>query len=476
MAKPSFKLDLKALKVDPTQAKAIASKYGVIIASGLVLLGAPIAAYLMADGMNAALASDAAARAGKLNDLNAISSAEVTLSLPGQDPFSQSGVVINQKVLDQFRNRLDSVKQQSSITREIAVKFNQKGREPFVVMRMSADDPAIKELPIRVYDRLASEYDALLQEVGAGEAYPDETLATELIRRRSQIIDADFSAKSDAELTPEERESLAAVLADERLARVSEHARQIDLYADKQSIGAPDPTRRSTKLKPAELFVMQWEFWVAQDVLQALKSANGDLGVLRGPVKHVLSMQCTVQSPPKPKAGEGGDAEAPPPADDGSGSAEAGDAAVAAGGEPINPEAPVAAADYSRTFTGRVTNQLYDVVVCDARLVVQTSAIPQVIDALAKQNFITVTDVRVRPADAFAAAEEGYMYGAEPVSIVSLRLESIWLREWVAPFMPDDLRSMLKTSGTMFGAPAEGAGASNPESDSAAAPPGASQG
>lgn len=69
MAKPNIKLDLKALKLNPQKAKEIASKYGLVIVGGVVLIAAPVAAYIVADGMNGTLASDAAARAGKLNDL-----------------------------------------------------------------------------------------------------------------------------------------------------------------------------------------------------------------------------------------------------------------------------------------------------------------------------------------------------------------------------------------------------------------------
>jgi hypothetical protein len=64
-------------------------------------------------------------------------------------------------------------------------------------------------------------------------------------------------------------------------------------------------------------------------------------------------------------------------------------------------------------------------------------------DAIARRNFMTVLNVVVMPADAFAAAKEGYIYGIEPISRVQLVVESIWLREWTAETMPVDLREML---------------------------------
>jgi hypothetical protein len=482
MAKPNIKLDLKALKLNPQKAKEIASKYGLVIVGGVVLIAAPVAAYIVADGMNGTLASDAAARAGKLNDLKAIGSAEVSLSLPGQEPFSQQNVVINQKVIDQYKQRLDSVSKQSVATRELAVKHNRKDREPFVGMRLAKGDPALKELPLTVFDRLQKEYAGLLASVGAGTPYPEADMVTELSRRRSQIVDAEFGAKTESELTPEERSSLGTKLADERLARYCEHARQCSFYADAASIGAPDASRRTTKLKPIDLFLMQWNYWVAEDVLGALKAANGEKDVLQGPVKRVLSLSSTLQAPaaaaPADGAAAGDGAEPPPPpVDDGSGAVPGADAVAAAPtGEPINPDAALPAADYSKSFTGRTTNQLFDIITCEVRLIVQTSAIPQVIDELAKRNFITVTDVKLRPVDSFAAAEEGYIYGAAPVSAVSLKLETIWLREWTGPFMPDDLRSRLNTSGMLLGAGAPASDAPTDGTDPAAAPVDAPQG
>jgi len=483
MAKPSIKLDLKGLKLNPKKSKEILSKYGLVIAGGFVLIAAPVAAFIVTEDMNRTLASDAAARAGKLTDLNAIEAAEVSLSLPGQEPFSQQNVVINQKVIDQFKQRLDSVSKQSVTTRELAVKHNRKDRAPFVGMRLAKGDPALKELPLTVFDRLEKEYASLLSAMGAGTAYPEADMVAELSRRRAQIIDAEFGAKTEGELTSEERSSLGTKLADERLARYCEHARQFSFYGDASSIGAPDVSRRTTKLKPIDLFLMQWNYWVAEDVLSALKAANGEKDVLQGPVKRILSLSCTLQAPAAAAPADGaaaGDGTEPPPApvDDGSGAVSGTDAAVAASptGESINPDAALPAADYSKSFTGRTTNQLFDIITCEVRLIVQTSAVPQVIDELAKRNFITVTDVKLRPSDSFAAAEEGFIYGAAPVSAVSLKLETIWLREWTGPFMPDDLRSRLNTSGMLLGSGVPAADAPTDGTDPSAAPPDAPQG
>jgi len=122
------------------------------------------------------------------------------------------------------------------------------------------------------------------------------------------------------------------------------------------------------------------------------------------------------------------------------------------GGEPIDPamESP---RDFTRTFTGRVTNGLYDVRYVEVGMVVAAERLPVILNALARRNFITVVDLQVRPADAFAAAADGFIYGSEPVIDVTLTLESVWLREWTAPLMPLSVRQELKIASPTVGSP-----------------------
>jgi hypothetical protein len=107
-----------------------------------------------------------------------------------------------------------------------------------------------------------------------------------------------------------------------------------------------------------------------------------------------------------------------------------------------------AAIDKTISITGRTSNSVYDVRIVDCTIVVATRGLPAVIDAIAGQNFMTVLDVQLQPANAFAAAAEGYIYGIEPVSTVKLQIETIWLREWTADAMPGDLREALGIKST----------------------------
>ena len=101
------------------------------------------------------------------------------------------------------------------------------------------------------------------------------------------------------------------------------------------------------------------------------------------------------------------------------------------------------ALDFAVSFTGRSTNPLYDVRWINLVIVVDTARMPEVFDALAQRNFITITKAVIQPVDPFSALKDGYFYGTAPASQVTLELETIWFRQWTAQFMPDELKRAL---------------------------------
>jgi hypothetical protein len=107
--------------------------------------------------------------------------------------------------------------------------------------------------------------------------------------------------------------------------------------------------------------------------------------------------------------------------------------------------------DFAVSLTGRTSNKVFDVRNVRVVLIVETDKLPRLVNALGNENFMTITNVSVQPANAFTAAERGYIYGANPVSRVTLDLETLWFRQWTAAWMPQDVRDALgiksKTAG-----------------------------
>ena len=193
------------------------------------------------------------------------------------------------------------------------------------------------------------------------------------------------------------------------------------------------------------MFHWQWRLWIIEDMLDALAAANAaSKTVADAPVKRVVSIMVRDEAAPKSAAPAG---EPAPPAE---GTAPDGIAPAAPAEAPtyppIDPKAPVAY-DFAKTMTGRVSNSLYDVRLATLVVIVATERIPEVLDAIARQNLMTVVNLDVRPADAFQAADEGFIYGPRPVSELRMTIESLWMRPWIARLMPAELQKQKGTDG-----------------------------
>jgi len=195
---------------------------------------------------------------------------------------------------------------------------------------------------------------------------------------------------------------------------------------------------KAVDLALAQLFQFQWDIWLVDDVLAAIQIVNKPSatahGLMQLPLKRIERFQIlpipglVPSDTPAPVVASG---EAP---------------AEAVSGESIDAKADVAL-DFALSFNGLHTNQLFDV--RDASLVVvcETSEIPKFVNALAAQNFITVTNLSLVPIDTFAEAKKGYAYGGKPCSQVTLRLQSVWLRDWTVVNMPKGMMAAIKTAG-----------------------------
>ena len=76
-------------------------------------------------------------------------------------------------------------------------------------------------------------------------------------------------------------------------------------------------------------------------------------------------------------------------------------------------------------------------------MVVSTVRIPTILDTFAQHNFATVIDIDLQPVNKFTSLEEGFDYGAEPVSELTVVLETVWLRAWTAELMPKSVKTAL---------------------------------
>ncbi len=416
----------------------------------VVMIAALVTLPLIASGLNEGVREEASRRAKKAGELKRLEQTQFVLPGPTRNSVPQT-VLVNQKLLERYEVLARAVRDDAEAVAAEAVRHNQKGRG--LLMRSLFPKPRAEDrevLPRRFYDLLQQTYRDLLDEIDAGSPVSAESLQEEIQRREAQFRTQMLAKEITDELTEEEQAQLTEVLANTRLSRCAEAAEQIGIYASAGAMGLPvwEQTRQPTL---SELFEWQWQLWSYEDLLRALHGANRDHpSVVQSPVKRVLSLRFLPSqtaaggSTPGPAGGmslgvggrKGGHRR---------GAAAVGGRAsgsTAARGAKVDPgnEIPT---DFARSYTGRTSNALYDVREVELRLVVETTRTPEVLDALSRQNFITISSLSMAPADSYQAVREGYFYGAEPVSKLELRLETIWLRAWTAQHMPDELKEAL---------------------------------
>ncbi len=458
------KLELK-LNFDAKKVQAWAKDNMLLVVLGAASVAALAGGYFAADMLTTSVMDEAQSKASRMSELKDLERTSVTLDVPGQPPFAQNAIV-NQKLLEEYQARIESLRKDSVEVREFAVERNRGSHKPIMSLRLQKGDPALEQIHLDFFDAVTAAYGTLLGESRLGTVPDEDEVQAFLVRRKEQFIASDLKKGPTEQLNAQEAEALARELGNARLQAYSEAARDFAIYADASTLRVPSsPFKKdSPEVILPSLWRQQWEFWVLSDILAAFARANGpDASVQTAAVKRIDDVRFigpVGAGGAAPSAGGDGAA----PMGDGMGDGSMGDGSMGGGmgmgmaGSPIDPAMPVPLDNFAASFTGRRTNQLYDVFATDISFVCETAKIPQVFDALAQQNFITITMASIMPEDPFEAAEEGYIYGPEHVSLVRLRLESVWLREWTGPLMPDPMRQKLGTSGTLAGAAPAGGG------------------
>ncbi|MAC20519.1 MAG: hypothetical protein CMJ23_12760 [Phycisphaerae bacterium] len=444
----------------------------VVVICAVVIIAAPVASYVIAGGMTEAARNELKSKASGLRDLKTHRSTTVSLEVPGGQPVSVTATA-NPNLIAAYQDAVTKISGQTAEVHEAGVKHNRNASG----QARGADDllpghfpvppskRAMEEMPFKLHEALMNAYADLFKQVGAGMPPAAATVAERLERRRVVFVSGQRK-DSVSELDPQELEAMQKELAAARLnlyreaATGESGAAPIRFYADESALDLP---ATPTGLMPlAAMFDWQWKYWITQDLLQAFADANGQDDVINGPMKRVLSLSIAglgeAAAAPAGGGGQtggmggmGGMGAAGMGAPGRSRGGGGGTPAAAPGGTAL-PDHPgdaqidpsiEARVDRTGSITGRSSNDVYDIRLVKCSIVASTRGLPAVIDAIAKSNFMTVIDLKLRPANAFDAARGGFIYGIEPVSFVDLTIETVWLREWTADAMPPDLRTML---------------------------------
>lgn len=454
----SAKLDLSALKnIDFSKVLGFLKRRWVMIVCGLVIVVAPVGAivaqgFLLAD--NDKVVKD---RVKLFDDLGGLKKGTISIRMPDGTSKDES-TALNQSIIEKIKAHNEELGKSATAVYAAALARNRGDHamlpalEAYLPHPTKADE-ATREILLQKWEEIirparqqlladpalrgpASNADMLGRAMGAQSQY----FAANRINARTEVPPADMPRFLDA-------------LREARIQAVVDHANGTNFYLDSAAVkwfGKP-------KLDKAEgeaavnavlvsLYRSQWDLWLVSDLLKAFKALNAKQpgGPMKSPIKRVMAIE--LDSVGYPKAAEG----------DAAAATEGGD------GEPIDPQKEAAPDFKAGGLTGLVSNQLYDVRTTTVQMVIETSAIPALVNELARCNFITVADVKLQPADTFDALRKGYAYGPNPCSQLTLTLKSVWFRDWTTERMPVAMLKSIKSAGKAK--PAEGDASAKPAS------------
>ncbi len=292
---------------------------------------------------------------------------------------------------------------------------------------------------------------------------------------RQKGIRADNGVDLDEALTREERQELRQRQSTELRNAITERAKRIGIYAQTSTspsetfpFALPEWFRERAPESLAEAWWLQHDLWIYQDLVTAIAVANrldqADSSLVDQPVKRLIRMR--VRPGYVGAGGARGALVGEDAASRRSSQAASWDARRAATPRAAGSSGTRLAAtwddgedafrlpvDFALTPTGRVTagplpaedgalgngdgerviNPLYLVRHAEMSVVVDQEHIPALLEAINQVNLMTVLNVNVRAVDPYEALANGFWYGEGDLMQLDLVIESLWLRQWLAP-------------------------------------------
>ena len=402
----------------------------IIVICCIVILGALIAGPIVSNGFNEEIKDDVKKQLKKVKDIDRAGRAK--FSWP-DDPAGKQALITKDHV-KAYQEVADQIAAQSDALTEVAIKANQGDQA--VVMPELFPTPADRQrdlevLPPELYSRISAGYDQILATLSAGTPIPQDEVLKKLIAKRVDFLDRNLRLKENEQLDESQQEAVREYLSAERLSMYVDHASGIGVYLSRDTL--EPPTYLSTD-RPSldEMFQWQWRLWVLERIAGVVKEVNGSDNAILAPIHAIDQLDIRgLMETVTPVA-----SERDMLAVKGAGGAGKGQA----GGQGV-PRAGTT--DATVSITGRITNEMHDVVMVDLDLVVSLDRVDAVLDAFDRPGVMTVVDLAMQQLDVVSRLKEGYYFGDAAVVRLVLTVETLWLRDWTAAFMPNEVRVKL---------------------------------
>ena len=424
----------------------VKKRWPLIVSIVVILVALPVG-WLVSGNLNSGIKQrQEAAASGLLSRLDGL---RVTYELPapveGMEPVEHRGVP-HERLTEFYRVQQQVQNERLAEATQEIIAFNSKGRGVLVeglFPKQPEDSSEAQLLRLRMQDLLIpgdgdSAYERLLESAGATTPPDAQRVLDTLDDTRARLFERESAQTGASEPDPEELDAITQELVAQRVSLYARPAQERSIYLtlDQFPIGspfdvAPSFPRQAVSGSPSHgrTFLWQYDYWLAQDLIGFFKEANSRDGqllpIVDAPIKRVLRID---GEPLRLGTGGGGEEweEAVDP----------GPEASSQMFEPVFFQSP----------SGRDRgwrNQLYDLRHVELSLIVDSERIPEIMDAAARYNLITVTDLDVSSINVWNHLELGYYYGQDHVVRLDLELELVYLRAWTAPLMPNSVRAEL---------------------------------
>lgn len=199
-------------------------------------------------------------------------------------------------------------------------------------------------------------------------------------------------------------------------------AKSIRCYIDSTTFHISAIRDSNDEPRSDEMWYAQVGLWIQEDVCNAIAALNkqfadsvkeGDIFVEQMPVKRLVSVVVN---------------------------------GYVIEGNQVVPFSGASAGDTQQTkatFTGRVSNDLYDVVRYSVSVVVDQRETLRLIDFLTRANFSKCVSVSYQIVDQEAERATGYFYGTAPVIRATMMFETYMLRELFDELKPEEVKTRL---------------------------------
>ena len=478
----------------------------LLLACVLIAL-ASIVALFLGNGRGAKLSKKLTARKSEFSKIDKVINAKMTMppaELGGKaqeftGPIKQADIEVAKQVYNAMSTQLEGLFQGAldhnrfAVTNAPRYANKQTGHFTLDALMKWQGDPLFPKGPDHIIYGVKPVYRLAFKQM-LGPYRPESPLPTldsggpvdvhdlqEELRDLRETLIAQFGVEVKA-LLPQQTEMLDETLRNRAIEVIKGKAESIHIYAiqprpsrsalvrfpgdfpfDVDDWSEPDESGGDNKVEIKDVWLGQVGFWMQQDIVEAIARVNRvddpQANVLNNPIKRLKQLSVIdgytgidnngalndkqLGNRSMMAMGMGGMMGMRFPGMRGRGRG-----AAAATEKPKAPSAKMQEArklkeDFEVSHTGRRCNDNYDVRQINVVIIVDSRRVSEFLDVLHEVNFMTVLSVKLKDVDEYEALAEGYFYGYEDVVEAEVLVETVWMRDWTEPLMPNSVKSEI---------------------------------